>query len=61
VNGCFEELYPGGFDAFAKCFAIGNLNAMGLHIGPSIFKRLDVVKMMLGKLLSVRKNMASAS
>jgi hypothetical protein len=61
VNGCFEELRSGGFDAFAKCFALGNLNAMGLHIGPAIFRRLDVVRLMLGKLLSVRKNMASAS
>jgi hypothetical protein len=61
VNGCFEELRPGGFDAFAKCFAIGNLNAMGLHVGPSIFRRLDVVSMMLGKLLAVRKNMTASA
>ena len=60
VNGCFEELRPGGFDAFAKCFAIGNLNAMGLHVGPSILRRLDVVSMLLGKLLAVRKNIASS-
>jgi UDP-MurNAc hydroxylase len=60
VNGCFEERRPGGFDAFAKCFAIGNLNAMGLHVGLGIFKRLDVVSMMLGKLRAVRKNMVAS-
>ena len=60
VNGCFEELHPGGFDRFAKCFALGNLNAMGLHIGPAIFRRLDVIRLMLGKLLSVRKNMTAS-
>ena len=61
VNGCFEELRVGGFDRFAKCFVLGNLNAMGLYIGPAIFRRLDVVRLMLGKLLSVRKNMAAAA
>lgn len=60
VNGCFEESREGGFDAFAKCFAVGNLNAMGLFIGPSILKRLDIVSLMLGKLLAVRKNMKAA-
>ena len=61
VNGCFEELRVGGFDRFAKCFVLGNLNAMGLYIGPAIFRRLDVVRLMLGKLLSVRKNMAATA
>lgn len=57
VNGCFEEASDDGFSRFAKCFAIGNLNAMGLYIGPAILKRLDVIFLLLRKMQVVRRNM----
>ncbi len=60
VNGCFEEASDDGFSRFAKCFAIGNLNAMGLYVGPAILKRLDVIFLLLRKMGTVRRNMAKS-
>ncbi len=57
VNGCFEEASPGGFERFAKCFAIGNLNACGVYIRWSALGRLEVLSLMLKKLNAVRKNL----
>ncbi len=57
VNGCFEELRSGGFERFAKCFAIGNLNASGVFIRFGSLLRLDVIRLMLGKLNTVRSNL----
>lgn len=57
VNACFEELAAGGFERFAKCFAIGNLNASGVYIRWSALTRLDVVSLMLNKLSAIRKNL----
>lgn len=57
VNGCFEEATPGGFERFAKCFAIGNLNASGVYIRWSALGRLDVISLMLKKLQGIRKNL----
>ncbi|GLQ06556.1 MBL fold metallo-hydrolase [Sneathiella chinensis] len=59
VNGCFEESAPDGFSRFAKCFAIGNLNAMGLHIGLSLLGRLDVIFLLIRKMNSVRNNVSN--
>jgi UDP-MurNAc hydroxylase len=57
VNGCFEEVSPGGFERFAKCFAIGNLNASGVYIRWSALSRWDVISLMLKKLETIRKNL----
>lgn len=57
VNGCFEEASPGGFERFAKCFAIGNLNASGVYIRWSALGRLEVISLMLKKLNAIRKNL----
>ncbi len=57
VNACFEETAPGGFERFAKCFAIGNLNASGVYVRWSALTRLDVVSLMLHKLNAIRKNL----
>ena len=57
VNGCFEETSSGGFERFAKCFAIGNLNASGVYIRWSALSRLEVISLMLKKLNAIRKNL----
>lgn len=57
VNACFEEATPGGFERFAKCFAIGSLNANGVHIRWSALSQLDVISLMLHKLSAIRKNL----
>lgn len=57
VNGCFEETTSGGFERFAKCFAIGNLNASGVYIRWSALGRLEVISLMLKKLNAIRKNL----
>lgn len=57
VNGCFEETSSGGFERFAKCFAIGNLNASGVYIRWSALGRLEVISLMLKKLNAIRKNL----
>lgn len=57
VNGCFEVLDSDGFSRFAKCFIIGNLNAMGLTINLIFLKRLDVIQLLIRRLLSVQKNL----
>lgn len=57
VNGCFEEASPGGFERFAKCFAIGNLNSSGVYVRWSALGRLDVISLMLNKLKIIRKNL----
>lgn len=59
VNGCFEEMTSGGFERFAKCFAIGNLNASGIYIRWSALGRRDIIQMMLTKLETIRKNLRS--
>lgn len=55
VNGCFEEISPGGFGRFAKCFGIGNLNAAGVTVGFSSLLSLDVVRVLYRKLRSIQK------
>jgi len=57
VNGCFEEASPGGFERFAKSFAIGNLNASGVYIRWSALGRFEVISLMLKKLNAIRKNL----
>lgn len=56
VNGCFEESIEGGFERFAKCFAVGNLNSMGIYINLKLAFKLDTIKLLLNKLISIRKN-----
>ncbi len=58
VNGCFEELSPGGFGRFAKCFGIGNMNAAGVAVAFSALGRLDVVRVLLRKLRSIQAMLA---
>ncbi len=53
VNGCFEEAAPGGFQKMAKLFAIGNLNAMGIHLTPAIAVNAELILMFLGRLRKV--------
>ncbi|WP_169570310.1 MBL fold metallo-hydrolase [Sneathiella limimaris] len=57
VNGCFEEAFEDGFSRFAKCFAVGNLNAMGLSVRFSLLFRLEVIRLLLQKMKTVRNNM----
>jgi len=61
VNGCFEESRPGGFERFAKCFAIGNLNAAGVQVRPTSITRLTTIRLLLGKLAAVRKKLNAKS
>ncbi|MHC1480955.1 MBL fold metallo-hydrolase [Frateuria aurantia] len=58
VNGCFEERRPRGFERFAKCFVIGNLNAIGIHVGPLMIRHLGVLLLLLKKMRAVRRNTA---
>lgn len=58
VNGCFEEIHPGGFERFAKCFAIGNLNATGVGARLSSIRHTTVLHLLLKKLAAVRKNLS---
>lgn len=57
VNSCFEEVHAGGFDRFARAFAIGNLNAMGIPIGLGLLWRLDVLMRLLAKRRGIRRNL----
>lgn len=58
VNGCFEERRRGGFERFAKCFVIGNLNAIGIHVGPGIIRHGGVLSLLLKKMRAVGENTA---
>lgn len=49
VNGCFEVLKEGGFGRFMRCFGIGSLNAIGLHISPRVIFRLNTLRRILRK------------
>lgn len=60
VNGCFEEARMGGFERFAKCFAIGNLNAAGVGARLSSIRHTALLRIMLDKLLAIRLNLRTS-
>ena len=57
VNGCLEEVKPGGFTRFAKALALENMNNIGLYLGVSLLSNLDVVKLFATRLVAVSKKM----
>ncbi|MEI2414894.1 MBL fold metallo-hydrolase [Orrella sp. JC864] len=59
VNGCFEAAHPQGFARFAKCMALGSLNAMGVYVGPAILGQRQALALLWDKLRSVRRNAAA--
>jgi UDP-MurNAc hydroxylase len=58
VNGCFEETSSGGFERFAKCFALGSLNASGIFVTFGIVLQRATIAHMIKKLAAIRRNMA---
>lgn len=59
VNGRFEAT-PDGFSRMTRSFALGSLNAMGLHLGPRLVTRADVVLKLLSLLRTVRSRLDQA-
>ena len=60
VNGRFEASSL-GFARMTKNFAVGSLNALGLHLKPSLVANADVVVLLLGKLRSFLRRMERSS
>lgn len=55
VNGCFEESKRGGFSKMTRTLAIENLNNIGIAMNFSIFLRIDLIILFLGRLFAVSK------
>lgn len=58
VNGCFEEVTPGGFIRATKTLAIENLNNLGFRLSPAILFNFSIIKIFIGKILRVKKSLA---
>ena len=59
VNGCFEELNPGGFIRASKTLGIELLNNMGLYIGPRFFLSPNVFLFIFKVMRRVRGKLSS--
>ncbi len=58
VNGCFEERKKNAFAKISKCFAIGNLNNLGIRLNYLIIFNISVIILFLKKLLYIKKKLA---
>ncbi len=58
VNGCFEEVAPGGFSRAARLLAIENLNNLGIAFRPGILFRGRVIAMFMERLLAISRRLA---
>ncbi|MGR3484460.1 MAG: MBL fold metallo-hydrolase [Paracoccaceae bacterium] len=56
VNGCFEEVAPGGFARAAKSLAIENLNNLGLRFGPALLFEKRLLAAFFDRLRKVRRH-----
>ena len=43
VNGCFEERKKNAFAKISKCFAIGNLNNLGIRLNYLIIFNISAI------------------
>lgn len=57
VNGCFEEKKKNAFIKMSQCFAIGNLNNLGINLNYKIFLNLNIVLLFIKKIFSVKKKL----
>jgi UDP-MurNAc hydroxylase len=57
VNGCFREMRPGGFVRMAKVLALGNLNSMGMRLGPGLIFNLQFVGIFLSKVSAIARRL----
>ena len=57
VNGCFEERKNNGFLKMSKCFAIGNLNNLGIKLNYKIFLNLNIIFLFLKKIFIIKKKL----
>ena len=57
VNGCFREIRPGGFVRMAKVLALGNLNTMGMRLGPGLIFNVQFVGIFLTKLAAIARRL----
>ena len=55
VNGCFEER-KNGFLKMSKCFAIGNLNNLGIKLNYKIFLNFNVIFLFIKKSFLLKRN-----
>ncbi len=58
INGCFEELKENSFLKLTKCFAIGNLNNMGIYANYKIFFNLKIILLFFKKLFLIKKKLS---
>lgn len=59
VNGCFEEKKSNAFIKMSKCFAIGNLNNLGINLNYKIFLNLKVVFLFIKKIFNIKKRLVN--
>ena len=57
VNGCFEERKKNGFLKMSKCFAIGNLNNLGIKLNYKIFLNFNVIFLFIKKIFLIKKKL----
>ena len=57
VNGCFEERKNNGFIKMSKCFAIGNLNNLGIKLNYKIIFNLQIIFLFIKKIFLIKKKL----